>query len=124
MFSTAGWGSQKLCVVPPEDSGYSGRVLKAIGCCAKNLFIAPIQEELNTNPLLLNDEAFRSIPKAICQECGAAVPLPLLTEHIKSCDVIDVDDNLTNVDSSEPEERKCQNYLFKILLAYYIAFIK
>jgi len=124
MFSTAGWGSRKLSVVPPEDSGYSGRVLKATGRCAKHLFIAPIQEELNTNPLPLNDEAFRSMPKAICQKCGVAVPLPLLTEHIKSCDVIDVDDNLTNVDSGEPEDRKCKSSLFKIFLAYYIAFIE
>ena len=124
MFSTAGWGQRKLSVVPPEDSGYSGRFLKAMGRCVKNLFIVPIQEELNTDPLPPNDEAFRSMPKATCQKCGVAIPLPLLTEHIKSCDVIDVDNNLTNVDSGEPEERKCKNSLFKILLTYYIAFIK
>ncbi|CAL8303428.1 unnamed protein product [Arctogadus glacialis] len=29
------------------------------------------------------------MPKADCQKCGLPVPLPLLTEHIKTCDVID-----------------------------------
>ena len=119
MFSTAGWGSRKLSIVPPEDSGYSGRVLKAIGRYRSPQF----KKNLTQIP-------YHSMMKhsGACQKtfvrCGVAVPLPLLTEHIKSCDVIDVDDNLTNVDSGEPEERKCKNSLFKILLAYYIAFIK
>ncbi len=52
------------------------------------------------------------MPKATCQKCEVAVPLPLLTEHIKSCNVIDVDSdsNLANVDINEPEERKCKKY--------------
>ena len=86
-------------IVAPDDTGYTGMMLKSVTRGAKNLFIAPIQEELSTNPLLLTDEAFSNIPKAACQKCEVAVPLPLLTEHIKSCNVIDVDsdDNLTNV---------------------------
>ncbi|CAL8236232.1 unnamed protein product, partial [Boreogadus saida] len=72
-----------------SDSGYSGRILKFASRGAKNQFIAPIQEELSTSPLQLDDESFRNMPKADCQKCGLPVPLPLLTEHIKTCDVID-----------------------------------
>ncbi|XP_036966615.1 uncharacterized protein LOC119026377 isoform X2 [Acanthopagrus latus] len=104
--SSGGWGSRQLSLVAPDDTGYTGMMLKSRG--AKNLFIAPIQEELSTNPLPLTDEAFSNMPKATCQKCGVAVPLPLLTEHIKSCDVMDVgsDNNLANVETSALEERK------------------
>lgn len=95
----------------PDVTGYTGMMLKSLSRGGKNLFIAPIQEELSTNPLPLTDAAFSSMPKATCQKCGVAVPLPLLTEHIKSCDVMYVgsDDNLANVESSESEDRKCKN---------------
>ncbi|XP_063735760.1 uncharacterized protein LOC134861770 isoform X6 [Eleginops maclovinus] len=106
--SSGGWGS-RLSLVAPDDTGYTGMMLKSGTRGAKNLLIAPIQEELSTNPLPLTDEAFNNMPKAACQKCEVAVPLPLLIEHIKTCNVIDVDseDNLANVDISLPEERKC-----------------
>ncbi|XP_063735427.1 uncharacterized protein LOC134861770 isoform X2 [Eleginops maclovinus] len=105
--SSGGWGS-RLSLVAPDDTGYTGMMLKSGTRGAKNLLIAPIQEELSTNPLPLTDEAFNNMPKAACQKCEVAVPLPLLIEHIKTCNVIDVDseDNLANVDISLPEERK------------------
>nr|XP_055032086.1 uncharacterized protein LOC129420934 isoform X2 [Misgurnus anguillicaudatus] len=106
--SAGGWGSRKLSLVAPDETGYTGMMLKSISRGGKSLFIAPIQEELSTNPLPLNDEAFSSMPKATCQKCEVAVPLPLLTEHLKSCDVMYVgsDDNMANEESSEPEDRK------------------
>ncbi|XP_062309977.1 uncharacterized protein LOC134014387 [Osmerus eperlanus] len=55
------------------------------------LFMAPIQEELSTTPLQLTDNAFSGMPNAGCQKCGAAIPLPFLTKHLKSCNIIDVD---------------------------------
>lgn len=50
----------------------------------------------------------------MCQKCDAAVPLSLLTEHIKSCDVMYVgsDENQANADS-ESEDRKCKNSSIK-----------
>lgn len=52
------------------------------------------------------------MPKAMCQKCGAAIPLQLLMEHLKSCNIIDVDndeDNLDNVEeNSEQGERQCK----------------
>lgn len=110
LFCVGGWGSRQLSLVEPDDTGYTGMMLKSFTRGAKTLFIAPIQEELSTNPLQLTDEAFSSMPKATCQKCEVAVPLPLLTEHIKSCNIMDGSDNdLANVDISEPEERKCKN---------------
>lgn len=95
----------------PDDTGYTDVMLKSVTPGSKTLFIAPIQEELSTNPLPLTDEAFSRMPKATCQKCGVAVPLPLLTEHIKSCEDMDVgsDNNEANVERSELEERKCKN---------------
>ena len=110
----------------PDDTGYTGMMLKSVTRGAKHLYIAPIQEELSTNPLPLTDEAFSNMPKAACQKCEVAVPLPLLTEHIKSCNVIDVDsdDNLANVDISEPEERDCKKYniIYQFLQIYCVVF--
>ncbi|XP_013855689.1 uncharacterized protein LOC106511483, partial [Austrofundulus limnaeus] len=80
-----GWGSRKLSLVPPDDIGYTGKILKAASRGGKNLFIAPIQEELSIDPLPLNDESFSSMPKAKCQKCGLGIPLQLLPEHVKSC---------------------------------------
>lgn len=103
----------------PDVTGYTGMMLKSVSRGGKNLFIAPIQEELSTDPLPLTDAAFSSMPKAMCQKCGVAVPLPLLTEHIKSCDVMYVgsDDNLANADSSESEDRKRKNSSFKAFVS-------
>ena len=97
--------------MPPEDSGYSGRILKFASRGAKNLFIAPIQEELSTSPLQLDDESFRNMPKADCQKCGLPVPLPLLTEHIKTCD--DIDDIVI-------EEWESKNYYFSPSASKYL----
>lgn len=110
LFSVGGSGSRQLSLVDPDDVGYTGMMLKYLTRGAKTLFIAPIQEELSTNPLQLTDEAFSSVPKATCQKCEVAVPLLLLTEHIKSCNIMDGSDNdLGNADISEPEEIKCKN---------------
>lgn len=86
-------------------------MLKSASGGGKHLFIAPIQEELSTNPFPLTDAVFSCMPKATCQTCGVVIPLPLMTEHIKSCNVTYVgsDDNLANMESSESEDRTCKN---------------
>nr|XP_023648013.1 uncharacterized protein LOC111833701 [Paramormyrops kingsleyae] len=89
--SSGGWGSRKLTILAPDDTSYTGRILKAASRGGKNLFIAPIQEELSTTPLQLTDKTFSNMPKEACQKCGVAVPLQLLLEHVKSCAIINVD---------------------------------
>ncbi|CAM4569623.1 unnamed protein product [Leuciscus chuanchicus] len=112
--AAGGWGSRKLSLVAPDHTGYTGKIVKAASQGGKSpLYIAPIQDELNTTPLQLSNEIFSDMPKAMCQKCGAAIPLQLLMEHLKSCNIIDVDndeDNLDNVeDNSEqaPAQEPC-----------------
>lgn len=81
-------------------------MLKSHSCGSKTLFIAPIQEELSATPLPMDDGTFSNMPKATCQKCEAAIPLPLLTEHIKSCRVMD-DANVLVTSGSE--EENCKN---------------
>ncbi|XP_023814447.1 uncharacterized protein LOC105354611 isoform X2 [Oryzias latipes] len=92
-----GWGSRKLSLVAPDSTGYTGKILKLAN---KNgnatLFIAPIQEELSTDPLHPTDKAFSSMPKATCQKCTEAVPLQLLTVHIQSCAGVDANEPVVN----------------------------
>ncbi|KAI9522078.1 hypothetical protein NQZ68_039901 [Dissostichus eleginoides] len=108
-----GWGTRKLSLVEPDDTGYTGKIIKAANRGGRStFFIAPMQEELDTTPLLLTDEAFSSMHKATCQKCGAAIPLQLLTEHIKSCNIIDIDsdENLAVVEDSceqAPVQQPC-----------------
>ncbi len=116
MFSIGGWGSRKLSLVAPDHTGYTGKIVKAASQGGKSpLYIAPIQDELNTTPLQLSNEVFSDMPKAMCQKCGAAIPLQLLMEHLKSCNIIDVDndeDNLYNVEeNSEQGERQCKKLI-------------
>lgn len=113
MFSIGGWGTRTLSLVEPDDTGYTGKIIKAANRGGRStFFIAPMQEELDTTPLLLTGEAFSSMHKATCQKCGAAIPLQLLTEHIKSCNIIDVDsdESLAVVeDSCEQGKITCTN---------------
>nr|XP_033940159.1 uncharacterized protein LOC117447545 isoform X1 [Pseudochaenichthys georgianus] len=98
-----GWGTRTLSLVEPDDTGYTGKIIKAANRGGRStFFIAPMQEELDTTPLLLTDEAFSSMHKATCQKCGAAIPLQLLTEHIKSCNISD--ESLAVVEDSCEQE--------------------
>ncbi|XP_076733149.1 uncharacterized protein LOC101468782 isoform X1 [Maylandia zebra] len=103
-----GWGSRKLSLVPPADIGYTGTILKAASCGGKNVYIAPIQEELSNDPVPLSDESFRCMPKAKCQKCGIGVPLQLLSEHLKSCPPLEIpsESTVVNLDGDEPTEKE------------------
>ncbi|CAI5669936.1 unnamed protein product [Oreochromis niloticus] len=104
-----GWGSRKLSLVPPADIGYTGTILKAASRGGKNVYIAPIQEELSNDPVPLSDESFRCMPKAKCQKCGIGVPLQLLSEHLKSCPPLETpsESTVVNLDGDEPTEKEC-----------------
>lgn len=112
MSSTGGWGSRKLSLVAPDDTGYTGKILKlATKSGNTTMFIAPIQEEFRTDPLEPTNEAFSSMPKATCQKCKEAVPLQILTEHIKSCPGVDgCDNDLSTVEATEPVGTECKNF--------------
>ncbi len=81
-----GWGSRKLTLIPPDESGYSAKQLKAATQGFKGvLYIAPIQMELDTTALPPESESFNDMQKEKCQKCGITYPLVILTAHIKSC---------------------------------------
>ncbi|XP_016089803.1 uncharacterized protein [Sinocyclocheilus grahami] len=84
--SSGGWGSRKLNLIPPDESGYSAKHLKAATQGFKGvLYIAPLQMELETTALPPESESFNDMPKEKCQKCGITYPLVILTAHIKSC---------------------------------------
>lgn len=103
-------GTRKLSLVPPADIGYTGTILKAASRGGKNVYIAPIQEELSNDPVPLSDESFRCMPKAKCQKCGIGVPLQLLSEHLKSCPPLETpsESTVVNLDGDEPTEKECR----------------
>ncbi|XP_032431527.1 uncharacterized protein LOC116727944 isoform X1 [Xiphophorus hellerii] len=100
--SAGGWGRRNLTLIGPEDDGYTGTMLKVASRGGKTLFIVPIQEQLCTDPLELNDEAFANMPKAMCQKCRVDVPLHFLTDHIKSCVETDLPSDVAGVDVCNP----------------------
>lgn len=73
-------------MVSPEDSGYTGLMLKTASIGGKGvLYIAPIQEELDTQPLPPDSRSFSSMPKATCHSCHTSYPLQILALHVETC---------------------------------------
>ncbi|XP_047231512.1 uncharacterized protein LOC124874269 isoform X2 [Girardinichthys multiradiatus] len=100
--STGGGGQRKLVVIPPDSDGYSGQQLKAVSGNGKcTLYIAPLQEEIDTTPFPPEAKEFENMPKAPCTTCKKMVPLQALPFHIKSC----IDESI-DLDSS-PESESC-----------------
>uniref|UniRef100_A0A668TTC2 HECT domain-containing protein n=1 Tax=Oreochromis aureus TaxID=47969 RepID=A0A668TTC2_OREAU len=81
-----GWGSRKLNMVSPEDSEYTGSLLKNASAGGKTvLYIPPIQEELHTQPVPPDSSSFSNMPKAMCHSCQTSYPLQLLALHVETC---------------------------------------
>ncbi|XP_076839455.1 uncharacterized protein LOC143488805 [Brachyhypopomus gauderio] len=104
-----GWGRRKLSLVPPEDCGYTGKILRA--ACKGPIYIAPLQEQLDTNPLPPTSETFSNMTKALCQKCKTLYPLQVLADHIKSCEITAVEDSVEesdhlDSDGNEPKGTK------------------
>ncbi|XP_062851900.1 uncharacterized protein LOC134314974 [Trichomycterus rosablanca] len=92
--ASGGWGTRKLTLVTPDDGGYCSNLLKTASQSGKGvLYIAPLQMELDTSPLPPTSESFSGMPKEKCQKCGVFYPLVILTAHIKSCEVINLEDD-------------------------------
>ncbi|XP_056612058.1 uncharacterized protein LOC130428228 [Triplophysa dalaica] len=107
--AAGGWGIRKLTIVAPADCGYTGRLVKATKVGENSvLYIAPLQDELDTTPSPPSSESFRNMPKAVCKKCNILYPLQVLTNHIKSCpDVVTLDDDdEEKQDEAQDEERE------------------
>lgn len=73
-------------MVSPEDCGYTGLMVRnASGGGKAVLYIAPIQEELDTQPLPPDSKSFSNMPKAMCHSCQSSFPLQILAIHVETC---------------------------------------
>uniref|UniRef100_A0AAV2JU18 Uncharacterized protein n=1 Tax=Knipowitschia caucasica TaxID=637954 RepID=A0AAV2JU18_KNICA len=85
--STGGNGQRKLTLVPMDMEGYNGRQLRAASNNGRNvLFIVPLQQELDTEPLPFDAAEFSKMPQVPCHICGTTIPLQLLALHADSCE--------------------------------------
>lgn len=97
-FISGGWGSRKLTLIPPDDAGYMGTHLKTASQGGKGtLYIAPLQTQLDTTPLSPSSPSFNEMAKEQCQKCGVLYPLVILSTHVKTCEVIEVEDESDQV---------------------------
>ncbi|KAL1277167.1 hypothetical protein QQF64_023840 [Cirrhinus molitorella] len=51
------------------------------------LYVLPLQEEPDLNPLPTDARDFQKMPKATCQMCNKSMPLQMLALHIQVCQV-------------------------------------
>ena len=91
LFLLGGWGSRKLHMVSPGDRGYTGLMLKTASTGGKGaLYVAPLQEELDTKPLPPDSKSFSNMPTAVCQSCHTSYPLQILALHLETCEPSDI----------------------------------
>ncbi|XP_026095493.1 uncharacterized protein LOC113067310 isoform X3 [Carassius auratus] len=105
--STGGGGQRRLAVIPPDLNGYTGQQLKAVSGNGKyTMYIAPLQEELDTIPLPPEAKEFEKMPKAQCKTCKKMVPLQILPGHIKECkkQLVDLCDSAEEESCKEEDE--------------------
>ncbi|XP_072560341.1 uncharacterized protein [Paramormyrops kingsleyae] len=98
--SAGGHGRRNLSVVPPESEGYTGSTIRSASGAGKTmLYIAPLQEEFDLEPLPDNSQEFSHMPKAECKNCFKILPLQILALHVKQCNASKSD----KPSDSEPE---------------------
>nr|XP_055057119.1 uncharacterized protein LOC129441489 [Misgurnus anguillicaudatus] len=84
--ATGGSGQRKLSLVTMDSEGYSGRQLRSVSNSGKNiLFLVPLQEEMDTQPLPYNSAEFSKMPKVPCVTCNTTMPLQMLALHAEEC---------------------------------------
>ncbi|ROI26836.1 G2/M phase-specific E3 ubiquitin-protein ligase [Anabarilius grahami] len=81
-----GCGLRRLNIIPPDSEGYTGSQIKSASASGKTmLYVVPLQEELDLNPLPTDAREFQKMPKATCQMCNKSMPLQVLALHIQVC---------------------------------------
>lgn len=81
-----GCGVRRLNIIPPDSEGYTGSQIKTASASGKTmLYVVPLQEELDLNPLPNDAREFKKMPKATCQMCNKSMPLQVLALHIQVC---------------------------------------
>ncbi|ROL53451.1 Gastrula zinc finger protein XlCGF8.2DB [Anabarilius grahami] len=58
---------RRLNIIPPVSEGYTGSQIKSASASGKTmLYVVPLQEELDLNPLPADAREFKILPKATC----------------------------------------------------------
>ncbi|KAI7790189.1 hypothetical protein IRJ41_008978 [Triplophysa rosa] len=84
--ANGGCGTRRINVIPPDSEGYTGSQMKSASASGKTmLYVVPLQEELDLNPLPNDAREFTKMPKATCQICNKSMPLQVLALHIQVC---------------------------------------
>ncbi|KAI2646736.1 Acetyl-CoA decarbonylase/synthase complex subunit alpha 1 [Labeo rohita] len=92
----------QLTVIPPESEGHTAKLLKSSSNNGRHmLFIVPIQDEIDTQPLPFDTPEFIKMPKSQCKTCGESLPLQALALHVESCSKPDSDHEAEDDESSD-----------------------
>lgn len=84
--ATGGCGVRRVNNIPPDSEGYTGSQIKSASASGKTmLYVVPLQEQLDLNPLPTDAREFKKMPKATCQMCNKSMPLQVLALHIQVC---------------------------------------
>ncbi|XP_058603956.1 uncharacterized protein LOC131522468 [Onychostoma macrolepis] len=111
--ATGGSGQRRMTLISMDTEGYSGRQIRSVSNSGKNvLFLVPLQEEMDTQPLPYNSAEFAKMPKVPCVTCNTTMPLQMLALHAEECklnsneniDLVivedtDLEDQVTNTDA-------------------------
>ncbi|KAF4110456.1 hypothetical protein G5714_007487 [Onychostoma macrolepis] len=75
-----------MTLISMDTEGYSGRQIRSVSNSGKNvLFLVPLQEEMDTQPLPYNSAEFAKMPKVPCVTCNTTMPLQMLALHAEEC---------------------------------------
>lgn len=97
MFSGGG-GQRKLSLIPMDTEGYNGQQLRSASNNGKIvLFLVPLQEDMDIDPLPFDAAEFSKMPQVPCVICQTTMPLQMLALHAGNCKpVSDVRNQITN----------------------------
>lgn len=69
-----------------DAEGYTGQQLRSVSNNGKIvLFLVPLQEEMDTEPLPYNAAEFSRMPQVPCVRCKTTMPLQMLALHAQEC---------------------------------------
>ncbi|XP_060757036.1 uncharacterized protein LOC132868100 [Neoarius graeffei] len=107
--AAGGCGQRKLSAVPMDTEGYSGQQLCAVTNNGKNhLFLVPLQEELDMEPLPYDSAEFERMPQVLCLTCNATMPLQMLALHAANCQpTVNVQDDEVVIEDDTEEQGVC-----------------
>lgn len=84
--ASGGSGQRTLSVIPMDVEGYTGQQLRSVSNNGKIvLFLVPLQEEIDTEPLPYDATEFSKMPQVPRVRCQTTMPLQMLALHAQEC---------------------------------------